>query len=443
MSLEEVQVSSLIPASPNAIYAAWMDSRRHSAITGSVAVINPWVGGRVTARARFIEATHVKLETGKRILLAWRTQDFPADAPDSQVDVLLQPAAGGTKVSIQHSQIPAGHAAAAREIWRSLYLDPMKRYFGKTGAMEAAHRAATRAGQMPTADMVGMRHARTPITSAGNVSAPVTTSSSSSASDDGRTKPRRVILRKKKDGVVSGSGASASERPPSPMEKPKAPALKPANLRPVTLVAKPVVPAVVAAAPGKPAAAKPVSGAKSGAVEKAAAARSGATMVPAKTAAPAGKAKPAQKPACPQGQARSEEGCPQEACPQEACAQEGCPQEACPQEACAQSQARGEEGCAQEARTKGRFEDARAQADCTQGQARGEEGCSQEAGAQEDCTQGQARGEEGCSQEARTKGESLKEARAQEGAPLGRAVWTVWVHRGARTYPRNEPVRRR
>ena len=123
MSLEEVQVSSLIPASPNAIYAAWMDSRRHSAITGSVAVINPWVGGRVTARARFIEATHVKLETGKRILLAWRTQDFPADAPDSQVDVLLQPAAGGTKVSIQHSQIPAGHAAAAREIWRSLYLD--------------------------------------------------------------------------------------------------------------------------------------------------------------------------------------------------------------------------------------------------------------------------------------------------------------------------------
>ncbi|MCA9535344.1 MAG: SRPBCC domain-containing protein, partial [Myxococcales bacterium] len=141
-----------------------MDSRRHSAITGSVAVINPWVGGRVTARARFVEATHVKLDTGKQILLAWRTQDFPADAPDSHVEIQLQPAAGGTKVSISHTQIPAGHSAAAREIWRTSYLDPMKRYFGKSGGMEAAHRAAARAGQMPTADMLGMRRARTPIT---------------------------------------------------------------------------------------------------------------------------------------------------------------------------------------------------------------------------------------------------------------------------------------
>ncbi|MCB9658986.1 MAG: SRPBCC domain-containing protein [Sandaracinaceae bacterium] len=203
MSLEEVQVSSLIPASPNAIYAAWMDSRRHSAITGSVAVINPWVGGRVSARARFVEATHVKLDTGKQILLAWRTQDFPPEAADSHVEILLQPAAGGTKVSIHHTQIPAGHSAAAREIWRAAYLDPMKRYFGKSGAMEAAHRAATRAGQMPTADMVGMRRARTPITSAGNVHAPMMT-------DDPPPKARRVILRKKKGSTQSDPPVTAA-----------------------------------------------------------------------------------------------------------------------------------------------------------------------------------------------------------------------------------------
>ncbi len=287
MSLEEVQVSSLIPASPNAIYAAWMDSRRHSAITGSVAVINPWVGGRVTARARFIEATHVKLETGKRILLAWRTQDFPPDAPDSTVDVLLQPAAGGTKVSIQHSQIPAGHSAAAREIWRTLYLDPMKKYFGKTGAMEAAHRAATRAGQMPTADMVGMRHARTPITSAGTVSAPVVTGS---PSDEPRDKPRRVILRKNKDGVILGKDG-APARPSrlvaamaamvaSSGEKAKAAAAKvvgPSKGAP----AKPAVPAKPASSvPAKPGVATP------------------AKAVPAKPMAPA-KAPPKPSPAKP------------------------------------------------------------------------------------------------------------------------------------------------
>lgn len=314
MSLEEVQVSSLIPASPNAIYAAWMDSRRHSAITGSVAVINPWVGGRVTARARFIEATHVKLETGKRILLAWRTQDFPADAPDSQVDVLLQPAAGGTKVSIQHSQIPAGHAAAAREIWRSLYLDPMKRYFGKTGAMEAAHRAATRAGQMPTADMVGMRHARTPITSAGTVSAPSVTST---PSEEPRDKPRRVILRKKKDGVATpGADASAPRRPSRLVaamaalmasgDKGKAPqaAPAPAAAKPGASKSAGGVKAPEAAPPkkaGKPADVAAVKGApakaaaaKAAPVDAAPAAK--AAKAPVKVAAPAKANKPVAQP---------------------------------------------------------------------------------------------------------------------------------------------------
>lgn len=260
----------------------------------------------MTARARFIEATHVKLETGKRILLAWRTQDFPADAPDSQVDVLLQPAAGGTKVSIQHSQIPAGHAAAAREIWRSLYLDPMKRYFGKTGAMEAAHRAATRAGQMPTADMVGMRHARTPITSAGNVAAPVVTGSSSG--DEARDKPRRVILRKKKDGVSVPSADASAPRRPSRLvaamaalmsgDKGKAaggakvapPATKPA------VVAKGPVEVSGGKKPAKPA---PVAPVKAAAVKVAPAKAAPPQAQPAKPAGKAAPAKPAPKQPAP------------------------------------------------------------------------------------------------------------------------------------------------
>ena len=69
MDTEEFTVSSVIPASPNRIYSAWMDERHHSAFTGARATVDPWVGGRVVSRDGFIDATHVYLVTGNRIAM--------------------------------------------------------------------------------------------------------------------------------------------------------------------------------------------------------------------------------------------------------------------------------------------------------------------------------------------------------------------------------------
>ena len=99
MDTEEFTVSSVIPASPNRIYSAWMDERHHSAFTGARATVDPWVGGRVVAHDGFIDATHVYLVTGSRIAMTWRTRDFPKGSNDSQVDITFGPVAGGTKVA--------------------------------------------------------------------------------------------------------------------------------------------------------------------------------------------------------------------------------------------------------------------------------------------------------------------------------------------------------
>src|SRR5690606_18010206 len=140
MTTEELLVSSLVPASPNRIFASWMDERQHSAFTGGRAHIDPWVGGRVSAWDGYIFGNHLFLETGRRIVMAWRTTDFPEAAPDSQVDVRFEPVAGGTKVNTHHTGIPAGQSDTYREGWRKHYLDPMRRYFAKPGAMKAATR---------------------------------------------------------------------------------------------------------------------------------------------------------------------------------------------------------------------------------------------------------------------------------------------------------------
>ena len=164
MDTEEFTVSSVIPASPNRIYSAWMDERHHSAFTGARATVDPWVGGRVVAHDGFIDATHVYLVTGSRIAMTWRTRDFPKDANDSQVDISFEPVAGGTKVEVRQTKIPPGLGEACRSIWKNLYLEPMKEYFAKPGAMRAAYKAAKQAGHLPLSGIKASRPApRRPV----------------------------------------------------------------------------------------------------------------------------------------------------------------------------------------------------------------------------------------------------------------------------------------
>src|SRR5512139_3069889 len=165
MTTEQLQVAALIPASPNRIYAAWMDERRHSAFTGGRATVDPWVGGRVTALDGYVDATHILLETGRRVVLTWRTTDFPPDAPDSRVEILLEPAAGGTQVIITHSEIPEGQSSEYRKRWRTHYLEGMKKFFGKPTAAKAAMKAAKQAGHLPISGIARARIGyRRPIT---------------------------------------------------------------------------------------------------------------------------------------------------------------------------------------------------------------------------------------------------------------------------------------
>ncbi len=159
MATEEFTVSSVIPASPNRIYSAWMDERHHSAFTGARATVDPWVGGRVVAHDGFVDATHVYLVTGSRIAMTWRTRDFPEGSNDSRVDITFEPVAGGTKIEITHTEIPEGLGSACRQLWRSHYLDPMKKYFAKPGAMRAAYTAAKKAGHLPLSGIKASRPA--------------------------------------------------------------------------------------------------------------------------------------------------------------------------------------------------------------------------------------------------------------------------------------------
>ena len=128
---ESFEVSETIPASPTEIYAAFLGSRKHSAMTGSKASVDPAIGGKFTAWDEYISGTTVALEPNRRIKQNWRTTDFPADAPDSLLEILLEKAPGGTKVTFKHTNIPDGQAESYKDGWTEFYFEPMKAYFAK------------------------------------------------------------------------------------------------------------------------------------------------------------------------------------------------------------------------------------------------------------------------------------------------------------------------
>ena len=78
---------------------------------------DPKVGGGFTAWEGYIEGTNVELEPFKRIVQRWRTLEFPVDAPDSLLEILLEPSNGGALLTINHSEIPEGQGDAYKLGW--------------------------------------------------------------------------------------------------------------------------------------------------------------------------------------------------------------------------------------------------------------------------------------------------------------------------------------
>jgi activator of HSP90 ATPase len=118
-----------IHAKAEIIYKAWLSSEGHSSITGSPAKVNGTVGGDFVAWDGYIQGMFLELEENKRIMQAWRTAEFPEEAEDSIVEILLEEEHGKTKLTLKHTNIPSGQADSYKTGWEDFYFKPMKAFF--------------------------------------------------------------------------------------------------------------------------------------------------------------------------------------------------------------------------------------------------------------------------------------------------------------------------
>ncbi len=124
------EISTTIPAAPEEVYKAWLDSKQHGEMTGAAAKVSAKVGGKFEAWDGYITGKNLDLEPGKRIVQAWRTSEFSDDEEDSKLEVILVKANSGTKLTIKHSNLPE-HGMQYKQGWVDSYFEPMKDYFEK------------------------------------------------------------------------------------------------------------------------------------------------------------------------------------------------------------------------------------------------------------------------------------------------------------------------
>jgi activator of HSP90 ATPase len=129
---EQLEMSVELPVTPKLLYKAWLDSRTHSQFTGSPAEIDARVGGEYSAWEGYIYGKTLALEPDHLIRQSWRTTEFPQQAPDSVLEVLIEPVKNGARLTLRHSQIPDGQKQMYTEGWQDYYFTPMQAYFSKS-----------------------------------------------------------------------------------------------------------------------------------------------------------------------------------------------------------------------------------------------------------------------------------------------------------------------
>ncbi len=134
-------LTATIPASPEEIYEAWLDSLGHSEMTGGEANMSDEVGAEVSAWDGYISGRNLELIPAERIVQSWRTTEFADEHEDSVISIVLTEIGGSTLLTLEHSNVPDNQRSYEEGGWQSNYFEPMVAYFtGLRGATAAEPR---------------------------------------------------------------------------------------------------------------------------------------------------------------------------------------------------------------------------------------------------------------------------------------------------------------
>jgi len=124
----QFEIKTVLPASAKQVYEAWLDSRKHTEMTGGEASSSKKEGGKFKAWDGYLWGKNVSLTPGRQIVQTWRTSEFHKEDEDSLIEIELMDVDEGCQVFLRHSNIPEGQPDYELG-WEEHYFMPMRAYF--------------------------------------------------------------------------------------------------------------------------------------------------------------------------------------------------------------------------------------------------------------------------------------------------------------------------
>jgi activator of HSP90 ATPase len=116
---------------PKELYETFLDSKKHSAVTGMPAEVNREVGGSFSAFGGKIRGKTLLVVPDRMIVQAWRAGHWKKDDPDSILILIFSKTKGGGKIDLTHVNVPAYDRKGVTKGWPSFYWKPWKAYLAK------------------------------------------------------------------------------------------------------------------------------------------------------------------------------------------------------------------------------------------------------------------------------------------------------------------------
>jgi len=120
-----------LPAAPEIVYKALTHSERHEAFTGAAAYFPAQLGEEMSAYGGYITGKVLGLFPGRGFVQTWRTTEWPVGSEDSRLEIILEPAGKGTRLTMIHSRLPLEFAPIYARGWRVHYWKPLRQYLSK------------------------------------------------------------------------------------------------------------------------------------------------------------------------------------------------------------------------------------------------------------------------------------------------------------------------
>ena len=127
---ESLELSGTFKVEPSVIYIAWLTSYLHEKMTGGAASCGNTVGDAFSAWDGYITGKNIELVENEKIVQSWRTSEFDKGDEDSILTVSLKKVKGGTKVTLNQTNIPEGQTQYKKG-WIDHYFTPMKAFFSQ------------------------------------------------------------------------------------------------------------------------------------------------------------------------------------------------------------------------------------------------------------------------------------------------------------------------